>query len=74
MFKAKKICEDKNLESLIPFVSYNIACYYSLKNELDQASKFLSKAIGNKQLKIEAKIDKHLENLRNDSRFHILFE
>ena len=74
LLEAKQISDNQNLKNQESLVSYNIACYHSLKNELEQASIFLNKAIVNTLLKEEAKVDKHLENLRNDSRYNTLFE
>jgi len=72
--EAKQICEEKNLKNAEYSINYNIACYYSLKEELEQAKEFLSKAIVDPRLKENAKVDKHLENLRNDSKFNDIFD
>ena len=70
----KKICEEHNIKDLKNTANYNIACYYSLKNELEKASKFLKLTKDDPKLNELAKTDKHLENLRNDSTFHSLFD
>ncbi len=74
LFIAKKICEENNLINLKHTINYNIACYYSLKNELKQAKELLSKAITSPLLKEQAKVDKHLDNLRNNSEFNDIFD
>lgn len=74
LLEAKNLCEEMNLIDLEYTVNYNIACYYSLKNELEQAKEFLSKAIVDLQLKEQAKVDKHLDNLRNNSKFNDIFD
>ncbi|MHA1254699.1 MAG: tetratricopeptide repeat protein [Promethearchaeota archaeon] len=74
LMEAKKISEENNLDNYKHSINYNLACYYSLKNDLENASDFLSKAIIDPQLKETAKTDKDLENLRNDARFNSLFD
>ncbi len=57
----------------VPLANYNLACYYSLKNKIDEALHHLTIAIGlDKQYIKAADTDEDFSSIRNDSRFRSL--
>jgi len=64
---------DKRLEVLLPddpFVLYNLACSYSLMNDVDKALRCVKKAINRGYDNFEfLQYDEDLANLKRDGRF-----
>jgi len=67
LLEAKKICTQQAFQDIEPNVDYNLACYYSLKNDLDQARAYFKRAVKVRYLKELAKGDPHLDNLMAQS-------
>ncbi len=60
----------ENLGSKNNIIYYNMACYYSVKNDKEKAFKYLDMAIYRDYRDIESiKTDKDFENIKSDSRF-----
>lgn len=58
-----------------PLRLYNIACFYSLAGEVDQAIDFLERAAASGKADVEwLRQDSDLDNLRDDPRFQELVE
>ena len=72
--KAKEICKKESIRDLLDTIEYNLACCYSLKNELKKYNDAMRYAIQIPYYHKKAKTDEDLENLRNDSKYEDLFE
>ena len=57
----------------VPLANYNLACYYSLKNKIDEALHHLTIAIElDKQYMEAANTDEDFDSIKNDPRFRSL--